>query len=187
MKVFSKNAIIKKILIVIITIIMINNFIMPNYVHAANGGKLFTPITEFLVGISDRIMATLEAVFVGKTGLGDPLTASEIKVELPGQEGWLIENIDGTYNFQYSPAIIFSGKVPAFDINFINPMKDQEFNQYSYEANVVEPDGHGITYEEVKKKYGAPQDLLIQQGNDTMREVVGRNKCLLLCLDSNNC
>ena len=51
MKILVNNTIIKKILIVLVTIIMVNSFIMPNYVNAEDepGGVLFTPITELLL------------------------------------------------------------------------------------------------------------------------------------------
>ena len=67
MKVFLKNIIIKKILIVFITIIMTSNFIMPNYAFAANdesGGVLFTPISSLILGIADRVLATVQEIFV---------------------------------------------------------------------------------------------------------------------------
>lgn len=36
------------------------------------------------------------------------------------------------YTIRYSPGIIFSGIVPAFDINFINPQKSKGLKQYGY-------------------------------------------------------
>lgn len=48
MGIFTKKVIIKKTLIVFITIIMVSNFIMPNYVCAGNfGGKLVAGFFRF--------------------------------------------------------------------------------------------------------------------------------------------
>lgn len=181
MRFFAKNAIIKKILIVLITIIMISNFIMPNYVRAENGGKLFTPITELIVGIADRVMATLEAIFVGDLGWSDALGGSEIEETAPGDtSGWIPnfgpwDSSTTRYSISYSPAIIFSGKVPGLDINFINPMGDENgevnITRPTYEYRKIDD----FTWKEVKEKYGAPNDLQVQRGN-TLAWVITGNR-----------
>jgi len=133
MKVFLKNVIIKKILMVFITIIMVSNFIMPNYVCAVddetkNGGSLFTPITSLIVGISDRVIATMQEVFVGKGfTLG---SVADITVNNGEAETEI-------YSIKYSPGIIFSGKVPAFDINFFQPMGAEKTKIPVYETEEV--------------------------------------------------
>ena len=165
---FAKNAIIKKILIVLTTIIIISNFIMPNYVKAANGGKLFTPITDLIVGIADRIMATLEAIFVGELDGMDVIGGAEIEEQSPDMS-WRpsFGPWDGSvtrYSIKYSPAIIFSGRVPGLDINFIEPMSGDEltFDSDKYEYSVVED---RISWKEVKEDFGAPDNLQVQYGS----------------------
>lgn len=176
MRFFAKNAITKKILIALTTVVMLSNFIMPNYVHAENGGKLFTPITEFIVGISDRIMATLEAIFVGELDGMDVIGGAEIEEQSPDMS-WRpsFGPWDGSatrYSIKYSPAIIFSGRVPGLDINFIEPMTEEEstFESDKYEYSVV---SDRISWKEVKEEYNAPDDLKIQYGSTLAWWLIG--------------
>ena len=176
MRFFAKNAIMKKILIALITVVMLSNFIMPNYVHAENGGKLFTPITEFIVGISDRIMATLEAIFVGELDGMDVIGGAEIEEQSPDMS-WRpsFGPWDGSatrYSIKYSPAIIFSGRVPGLDINFIEPMTEEEstFESDKYEYSVV---SDRISWKAVKEEYNAPDNLKIQYGSTLAWWLIG--------------
>ena len=101
MKVLLKNAVIKKILIVLVMIIMVSNFIMPNYVHAAKsaGENLVSGFFYLLADVGDATLKAMQSMMVGKADI---------------KEG-------GEYSIKYSPGIIFSNTVPAFDINFISP------------------------------------------------------------------
>ena len=93
-----------KIIITIILAIMLCNFIMPNYSIAKTdtdgGGSTFAPMSKFLTFICDDIFQFLQETFISLSN---------------------IDQKDGTYEYRYSPAIIFSGTVPALDIDFINP------------------------------------------------------------------
>ena len=100
-KVKAKNLI--KQIICIMLILMLCNFILPNYTFAVKtekGGSLMEVIAQFLCFIPDSVMNILQDMFI---------VHENIKVD------------DDTYSIKYSPGVIFSGKVPAFDINFINP------------------------------------------------------------------
>ena len=98
MKFLINNTIIKKILIVLITIIMVSNFIMPNYVHAASPGeKLVSGFFYLLAYLGDAGLSIMQRMMMGT---GD------------------LKELD-EYAIKYSPGIIFAGKVPALDINFI--------------------------------------------------------------------
>ena len=114
MKPFVNKKITKKIFIILIIITILTGF-LPNFVQAETdpeeGGGILEPIEKFVVYLSDKVMQWLQTTF----------TSSEN-----------IEVGDGTYNFQYSPAIIFSGTVPAFDINFIKPNTDTRSNYESF-------------------------------------------------------
>ena len=65
----------------------------------AAGGIFLKPIAQFLCFVPDSLIGLLQNMFVTEDGL---------------------QNGDGTYSIKYSPGIIFSGQVPAFDINFID-------------------------------------------------------------------
>ena len=65
-----------------------------------DGGDLVEPIAQFLCFIPDAVINLLQDMLVSPEG---------------------IKEENGEYSIKYSPAIIFSGGVPAFDVNFINP------------------------------------------------------------------
>ena len=104
------NKKITKNLIIIFVIVLITNSLLPNFVQAKtdteSGGGLLAPLEQFVVFLCDKVMEWLQNTFTSLDAL---------------------EVYDGVYEFKYSPAIIFSGKVPALDINFIEPnVKDTE-------------------------------------------------------------
>ncbi len=103
MKAYINKKTIKN-LIIIILIITILSALVPVSVHAKtnteNGGKILTPIEDFALFLGDKVMQWLQNTF---------MSGDDIEVE------------EGKWEFKYSPAIIFSGEVPAFDINFIKP------------------------------------------------------------------
>ena len=98
-----------KQIICIITVLMLCNFIIPNYSYAVateGGGKLLEHVSQFFCFIPDTVINFLQEMFI---------TPQNIKVSA------------GNYKILYSPGTIFSGQIPAFDINFIKPVnKDAE-------------------------------------------------------------
>ena len=62
-----KNAVIKKILIVLITIIMINNFIMPNYVCAKDSiqKNLVSSFFYLLSYAGDAAISIMQKIMLG--------------------------------------------------------------------------------------------------------------------------
>ena len=106
MKTFRNKKTIKN-LIIIILVITILSALVPIHVQAKTdteeGGLLLTPIEDFVLFVCDKVMNWLQHTFV---------TPENIEIE------------EDVWDFKYSPAIIFSGNVPAFDINFIVPGDD---------------------------------------------------------------
>lgn len=78
---------------------MINNFIMPNYVHASPGSKLVSGLFYLIAYIGDVFIELMQGMMIGNP---------EIKVG---------EN----YEILYSPGVIFSNQVLLLDVNFISP------------------------------------------------------------------
>lgn len=102
MRKIGANNSIKKIICIII-ILMLCNFIIPNNIYAAQeeeSGTIFAPFSKFVTFLCDSLMQFMQKTLISQA-------------DIKGQ--------DGVWDFKYSPAIIFSGTVPAFDINFINP------------------------------------------------------------------
>ena len=103
------SRIINKLMICIIAVLMLCNFVMPNYAYAKtdtqDGGDLLVAVAKFVAFLDDKVMQWLQNSFMSMDD---------------------IEQEDGKYNFQYSPGIIFSGQVPALDVNFIEPNEDKK-------------------------------------------------------------
>ena len=159
-KVKTKN--ITKQIICIIVVLMLCNFIIPNITYAASdedSGTIFAPFSKFITYLCDSMMQFLQNTFV---------STESIKVE------------KGVWDFKYSPAIIFSGIVPAFDVNFIKPNNETEtsngyrtfiktnvekyFNQtlvsgvketeyYSYLENAKKHEGYRVYKDDYKNEY----------------------------------
>lgn len=103
MKILEGNTIIKKIVLVLLVIIMLNNFIMPNYVRAEDiVTKLIKGFFGLLATIGDWILQGMQYIMMGN----GELTSF------------------GTYNIYYSPGIIFSDLVPSLKIDFVG--QDEE-------------------------------------------------------------
>ena len=112
-KLHSKK--LNKFIVSIVVAVMLCGFIMPPISYAEtdtnSGGGLFAPIVKLVVYICDNIFQFFQDSFVNLNS---------------------IQNRDGTFTFDYSPAAIFSGKIPAFDINFINPKPGYMATDLSY-------------------------------------------------------
>lgn len=66
MKNYASNKILKKIAL-ILTIIMVFNFAMPNFSKATeeSGGDMFTPLSDFLAKIGDLVIIGVQKIFTG--------------------------------------------------------------------------------------------------------------------------
>ena len=112
------------------------------------GGVLFTPISQFILGIADGVMSTLQATFIGDEKFSNIITANAIKEKTPGNNGGAGVTL---YRIKYSPAVIFSGRVAAFDINFFSPLGDEngKVKYYKTKTEYI-PISQNITYEQRK-------------------------------------
>lgn len=114
MKAFLNIKTTKKLIIVLIITVILSGF-LPGFAQAKtdteNGGRMLEPIERFVVYICDKVMQWMQTTFVSTDD---------------------IDQGDGTYNYQFSPAVIFSGTVPAFDIDFINPNDEVKFRKLFY-------------------------------------------------------
>ena len=100
MRVLLKNTITKKVMIVLITIVMIRNFVMPNYVCAKSAGeKLVSGIFYLIAYVGDVGIKLMQKMMIGTNEIKD------------GDE----------YDIKYSPGLIFSNSIIALDVNFIKP------------------------------------------------------------------
>lgn len=101
-----KNTVIKKILIVLMAIISINSFIMPNYVCAKEsvGETLVNALSYLVAWVGDTGIKVMQRIMIGTDDI---------------EELNLVTN-KNEYAIKYSPGLIFSNSVPALDVNFIS-------------------------------------------------------------------
>ena len=108
------------------------------------GGALFKPIFQFVCGIGDIAIEIMQDIFLThKTGI-----------------------YVGSYQYiiRYSPGIIFSGTIPAFDINFINPQASEDTKQYCYTnkkiGSHIEDKGDEAIIKYAMDKFKCPEELM---------------------------
>ena len=122
-----------KIIVILIAILIMGTFVPFHTSNAANifesilGAaknefkenmqNIFNHFSKFLADIADIVIQSLQKFFLG-----------DGTIEL-----YTINTYYKTYFIRYSPGVIFSGNIPAFDINFISPQED-------YEVNQIQPD-----------------------------------------------
>ena len=108
------------------------------------GGALFKPIFQFVCGIGDIAIEIMHDIFLTHK--------TDIYV--------------GSYQYiiRYSPGIIFSGTIPAFDINFINPQASEDTKQYCYTNkkidSYIEDKGDEAIIKYAMDKFKCPEELM---------------------------
>lgn len=104
MKKIAKKKHYNKIAIVLL-VVLLCNFLVPTYISLAKDDeKAESHLTQFFCSIGDIILNLLQENITGVSGL----------------------KYNGKYALRYSPGVIFSGRLAAFDINFISPMPNEE-------------------------------------------------------------
>lgn len=77
MKIFANKNIVQKVIIAIV-IILLFNFIVPNYSHAGIGGVLMAPIIDFISALGDAVLSALQFFFYdGGIDLGGTMDISK--------------------------------------------------------------------------------------------------------------
>ena len=141
-----KKKITFKIFVILMITIMLSTFSCPTISNADLGGALFAPIIDFFAGIGDVIVGGLQYFMLGTSSVWsttlkhDDANVRDMKADIENgnvspvqitiseqnlQKGWF--PWEGTYDFVsvpniiYTPELIFSNKVPALDINFLDP------------------------------------------------------------------
>ena len=143
-----------KQIIYIIIILMLCNFIIPTYSYAVEteeGGSLIEVIAQFLCFIPDAVINILQEMFV---------TPERIQLE------------DETYSIKYSPGIIFSGDVPAFDINFIDPNTDIR-NVNNYNSYIIKKEKEYYDYVNSGKENFYVTEIVYNEKKETATAKAG--------------
>lgn len=146
------------------------------------GGVLFTPISQFILGIADGVMSTLQATFIGDEKFSNIITANAIKEKTPGNNGGAGVTL---YRIKYSPAVIFSGRVAAFDINFFSPLGDEngKVKYYKTKTEYI-PISQNITYEQCKTDYGATNPLQSVRDRMSLTELLAHGIAIIAVINA---
>lgn len=150
MKFFMKKRNIQKIAISFIVLILFN-FVVPTYSRADIGGTLSAPVVSLLCVIFDALNGLMGQLIEGDVTIWDVYPDKDSKkanqyIEEHPYDGdddlpvIIIDPVDlrGSYgvpNILYTPAKIFSGDVPALDINFFSTeeVADEDKNKSAVE------------------------------------------------------
>lgn len=133
MKTFKNKSVLQKILIAIMIVVTLSCSI-PKPVQAA-GGILLSPIVALMSTILDGVQWALEWAMLGESndfmkdpwieGTYDPPVDENVSLPAINESdldgtlwGWDSVNVP---DINYTPQEIFSNRVPALDINFLNP------------------------------------------------------------------
>lgn len=149
MKFFTNRSITKKIVIVILTVLMLT-FTIPKPVNADFGGILLSPMVSLFTGVVDVFQYLLEWMMLGRANYFMDQTLEDVPASSTSQENATIKvdkKIDGSFfgwdkpnipDIQYTPEEIFSNRVPALDINFINPsVKTEAGEDWDKDHNIA--------------------------------------------------
>lgn len=134
MKIIANKKAVQKIVISIL-IVILTTFCIPTQSNADFGGKLMSPLVALVTAILDGVQHLAEWAMLGETTgfMKDIDSNAYKKTGLTNDEGRTIkveQKLDGTFFgldavnipvIAYTPEEIFSNRVPALDINFINP------------------------------------------------------------------
>ncbi len=134
MKVITNKKIVQKIVIAIV-IVILTTFCIPIQSHADAGGKIMNPLIQLVAALFDGAQHLLEMTMLGRTESFMKELAKDDKYKADSAPSGdnvkeVDEFIDATFfginainipTITYTPEEIFSNKVPALDINFINP------------------------------------------------------------------
>ena len=112
-KIVSKEN--QKKLIIMIVIIMLFNFVMPNYSFAltGGGGVIFKYLVPIILMIPDLLLNKLQNIFIG----------DEADIGQEDPKGGISH-----YLIMYSPGAIFSGQIAGLDVNFMSPLTTYDPN-----------------------------------------------------------
>lgn len=130
MKIITNKKIVQKIVIAIL-IVILTTFCVPMKSYAGLGGKLMNPIVTFVAALFDGAQHLLEMTMLGRTESFMKEVAQNYRVdsepeytikveELIESKFWGLDAVN-IPTIIYTPEEIFSNRVPALDINFINP------------------------------------------------------------------
>ncbi len=131
MKFFTNKGVIQKTILAIV-IVILTTFCVPSTVQADIGGKLMSPIVNFVAAIFDGIQRILETAILGESSnfmkeikSSDYPSSANSKVSITTDVF-----IDATFFglnrvnipvIRYTPEEMFSNRIPALDVNFIKP------------------------------------------------------------------
>ena len=133
--------------------------------------------------MADSVLSTLQSVFLeNRKVLSNILTANAIKIKGPTNI-WNLRAVT-LYMIKYSPAAIFSGNIPALDINFFNPKGTEgkvDVQKTKFEYAEI---GSKTIYQQCKDTYGAPDGVNVYYDRMSTSELVLRVLTIICIIDA---
>ncbi|MDE5831076.1 MAG: hypothetical protein K2H53_05610 [Clostridia bacterium] len=121
MKIFMQKGFIRKLIVSIVCVILLNFCFAPN-VQAKYGGEMTVLMREFATAIAD-VAATV--VQMGVTGAWDFAVDSPGSGNPSGNDYWIKADKFRYPILQVSPELIFAGEIELLDVNFITPVNSR--------------------------------------------------------------
>lgn len=136
MKFFTNNNFIRKLMIAIVCVILLNFCFAPTAKAASNfGGKMMGYMRSFSVGIADVVASLVQ---FGVTGKWSPATGGAGTGKPSGSDYWVKESKFEYPILQISPELIFANQVQLLDINFISPISNENYLLSLEDTSVLE-------------------------------------------------
>ncbi len=142
MKFFTNRSVIKKVIIVVLSIMLLT-FAIPKPVNADIGGILLDPLFMLATAVLDSGQWLLESIMLGRPNYFMDKTLSSEEIDISPEEATITVNQKFTWgevqvpDIQYTPEAIFANKVPALDVNFIKPSVTTGDEKYDNKHNIA--------------------------------------------------
>ena len=118
----------------IIVFLLLFNFIVPTYSQADFGGKLLSPIKQFVVAIADAGMWLVNYAFTGKVAHAVVyLGVGEMKQEISGVKSNRWDDVGDNGidwpNFNITLEEVLANKLVALDVNILEPLSTKDYDE----------------------------------------------------------
>ena len=133
-----KGTITQKIILVL-TVAILCNFVIPNYSQAVDMGVLGDPIKMFVAFVGDVAISMVNMCFTGQW-----IGASDAKATQDDSTGWKDRWADGWGVIDWptilvTPEEIFSGKILALNVNFLRDISSDDVEELTNGDNATDP------------------------------------------------
>ena len=135
MKIFTNNSIMKKIIIALVIVTLINFSFAPSVQASSFGGKLMGYIRDFVTALADVSISVIQLGITGEWKYAVASKGSAVTDE--NVQYWIKDKKFQYPQIRVSPELIFAGEIELLDIDFIG---NQDSKSY-----ILSSDGNAIS------------------------------------------